>query len=285
MIFRDISLCFTSYNLLTTKAVTRLLAALAGSRCSNLSIAACFASEQRIEIPIPSCVPMTWNVTDLSLNIDLNYASFQSLLIGTLQCLEKLVLLSLLESSVPFPSEVWTSLLDTTVFPRLCSFKVSQDIPLPFLLDFLSRHPRISTIIIDTETKVEAATADITTSVVLESVAVISGPPSYVLALLHSASYPLSLTRLSLPAHHVPDSSAPIILQCLAACHCIEALEVLISQCNLPMISSPSDNCTLPDVTSLGIKTFRIMSFETSDFSSGTGDSKMMKDEDVMVGE
>jgi hypothetical protein len=63
----------------------------------------------------------------------------------------------------------------------------------------------------------------------LESLAIISGPPLYIFAILHSAFAAPSLARLSLLLNYLPNILIlPEVLKYLALCQKIEAFEVTL---------------------------------------------------------
>ena len=127
--FRSISLCFSRYNLVHTEPLLELLAALELIQCDNLSITACLTHEHHIDVLFPPVsTPMTWNLTNLTIEGNLDYTPFQPLLFGTSQLLEQLTLRSLETTSTGF---VWETLLSTTNFPKLRSFQTSEDAPPP----------------------------------------------------------------------------------------------------------------------------------------------------------
>jgi hypothetical protein len=78
------------------------------------------------------------------------------------------------------------------------SFRTSEDMSLPLLLDFLS-HPKVSSLAITVNTYSKTMPMDdVMKKIDLESLTIISGPPSYISAILHSAFATPSLARLSL---------------------------------------------------------------------------------------
>ena len=148
--FCSILLCFSCYNLVRTELLTKLLAALVPIQCANLIITACLTAEHPIDVFMPpTYTPMAWNLTNLTIEGNLNYTPFQPLLFGASQLLEELTLRSLEATSASF---LWKMLLNTTTFPKLRSFQASEDMPLPLLLDFLSRHPKVSILTITVNT-------------------------------------------------------------------------------------------------------------------------------------
>lgn len=276
--FRSISLCFTHYNLVHAERLTELLAALVLIQCENLSIMACLTGERHIDVLIPPvCTTMAWNLTNLTIEGNLNYTPFRPLLFGASQLLEGLTLRSFEATSTSF---VWRTLLNTTTFPKLRSFQTSEDMPLPLLLNFLSRHPKISILAITVNTYSKTTpTDDVVEKIDLKSLAIVSGPPSYILTVLRSASAAPSLARLSLLLNHLPNMSIlPEVLKCLAVCQKVEAFEVTLPRSNY-RVSTKTDNILpLLDFTTLAIKVFRI-TLQYSDIDQDDHPSN----EDIMV--
>jgi hypothetical protein len=251
--FRSISLCFSRP--IHAEPLTELLSALVRIQCANLSINTTLTGEHHIDILMPTSMPVAWSLTNLTLKGNLDYTPFQLLLFGASHLLEELTLRSLKATSTDF---LWKTLLNTTTFPKLRSFQASEDIPLPLLLDFLSRHPKISTLAITVNTfSKNKPTDDVIEKIDLNSLSIISGPPSYILAVLRSASAAPSLARLSLLLNHLPNMSIfPEVLKCLAACQKVEAFDVTLPpNCR---VSTQTDN-NLFDFRTLAIKVFRII--------------------------
>ena len=275
--FRSISLCFSRYNLVHTEPLLELLAALELIQCDNLSITACLTHEHHIDVLFPPVsTPMTWNLTNLTIEGNLDYTPFQPLLFGTSQLLEQLTLRSLETTSTGF---VWETLLSTTNFPKLRSFQTSEDAPPRLVLDFLSRHPKVSILAITVNTYSKSTPSDnVLEKIDLKSIKVVSGPPSYVHTVLLSASAAPSLARLSLQLNHLPNMSIfPKVTKCLAVCQKVEALEVTLPRSNC-QVSTQTDNIPLLDFSTLAIKVFRITLLD-SDFDQD-GDAS---NEDIMV--
>jgi hypothetical protein len=152
--------------------------------------------------------------------------------------------------------------------------------PLPLLLDFLSRHPKVSilSIIVNTYSKTTPMD-DVIEKIDLKSLTVISGPPSYVFNILRSASAAPSLARLSLLLNHLPNDVLifPEVLKCLAVCQKVEAFEAKLRNCQV--LSTPTVNIFPSlDFTTLAIKVFRIILLD-ADFDQD-GDAS---NEDIMV--
>ena len=276
--FRSISLCFSRYNPIHAEPLTELLAALVPIQCANLTITACLTGEHHTNILMPPMYnPMAWNLTNLTIEGNLNYIPFHQLLFGASQLLEELALCSLKATST---SCLWKMLLNTTTFPKLRSFQTSEDIPLSLLLDFLSRHPKVSTLAITVNTYNKTMPTDVIIEKIdLKSLRIISGPPSYIFTVLRSASAAPSLARLSLLLNHLPHVSiVPEALKCLSVCRKVEAFEVTLPHANC-RVSIQTDN-TLPlfDFTTLAIKVFRIILLDPDCDLDGD-----VSNEDIMV--
>ena len=278
--FRSISLHFSRYNLVCTEPLTELLAALVPIQSANLTITACPTNKHHIDILMPPVhTPMAWNLTSLTIEGNLGFAPFRPLLFDASQLLEELTVCSLEASSTSF---LWKMLLNTTTFPKLRSFQTSEDMPLPLLLNFLSRHPKISILGISVNTYSKPETMpmdDVIEKFDLKSLTIISGPPSYILTVLRSASAALSLVRLSLLLNHLPDVSIfPEVLKCLAVCQKVEAFEVTLPRSNC-RVSTQTDNIlSLLDITTLAIKVFRITLLDSDIDQDGD-----VSNEDIMV--
>jgi hypothetical protein len=270
--FRSISLCFSRYNLVHAEPLTELLAALVPIQCANLTITGRLTSD----VPMPPVyTPMAWNLTNLTLEGNVNYTPFRPLLFGVSQSLEELTLRSLEATSTSF---LWKTLLNTTTFPKLRSFQTSEDMPLPLLLDFLSRHPKVSILAITVNTYSKTTLTDNIEKIDLASLTIISGPPSYILPVLRSASAAPSLARLSLLLNYLPNMSIfPEVLKCLAVCQKVDALEITLRpNCQ---VSTQTDNIPpLLDITSLAIKVFRITLLDPDFDQDGYASN-----EDIMV--
>jgi hypothetical protein len=254
--FRSISLRFSRYNVIHATPLTELLAALVPIQCSNLTITACLTGEQHIDVLMPY-TPMAWNLTNLTIEGNLNYTPFRPLLFGASQLLEELTLCSLEATSTSF---LWKTLLNTTTFPKLRSFQTSEDMPLSLLLDFLSRHPKVSILAITVNTYSKPTlTDDVIEKIDMKSLTIISGPPSYIHTVLRSASAAPSLARLTLLLNYLPNTSIfPEVLKCLALCQKVEALEVTLPRPNCRVSTQTDNKLPVLDFTTLAIKVFRI---------------------------
>jgi hypothetical protein len=276
--FRSISLCFFRYNLLHTEPLNELLAALVPIQCPNLTITAWVTGGHNMDVLMPPVyTPMAWNLTNLTIEGNLNYTPFRPLLFCASQHLEELTLRSLKTTSTSF---LWKTLLNTTTFPKLRSFQTSEDMPLPLLLDFLSRHPKISilAIIVNTYSKI-TPTDDVIEKINLKSLTIISGPPSYILTVLRSASAAPTLARLSLLLNHLPNMSIfPEVLKCLAVCQKVEALEVTLPRPNCRVSTQTDHYLSSLDFTTLAIKVFRITLLDPDIDQDGDASN-----EDIMV--
>ena len=256
--FHASSLCFSRYNLIHTESLIKLLAALVPIQCGNLTITACLTDEHQIDVLMPPVYsPMAWNLTNLMIEGNLNYTPFRPLLFGASQLLEELSLCSLEATSTSF---LWKTLLNMTTFPKLQSFQTSEDMPLPLLLNFLSRHPKVSVLSITVNTHSKTTpTDDVIERIELKSLKIISGPPSYILTVLRSASVAPSLARLSLLVNHLLNLLIfPEVLKCLAMCQKVEAFEVTLPCPNCRVSTQTDDIISLFDFTTLAIKVFRI---------------------------
>jgi hypothetical protein len=279
--FRSISLYFSRYNLVHAEPLNELLAALVPIQCKTLIINACLPGEHHIDVFMPPVyTSMASNLTNLTIEGDLNYTAFRPLLFGASELLEELTLCSLQATS----TDLWKSLLNTTTLPKLRSFQASEDIPLPLLLDFLSRHPKISSLAITANTANTCSkimpTDDFIKKFDLKSLTIISGPPSYIFTVLHSASAAPSLARLSLLLDHLPNILIfPEVLKCLALCQIVEAFQVTLSHRSCRVSTETNKISSLLDFTPLAIKVFRITLVD-SDFSQ---DCDTSSNEDVMV--
>ena len=276
--FRAISLCFSRYNLVHTKPLNELLAALVPTQCENLVITAHLTGEHHTDILMPSVdAPMAWNLTNLTIEGNLNNTPFQPLLSGVSQLLEKLTLSSFRATSTDF---LWKTLLKMATFPRLQSFQTSEDMPLPLLLDFVSRHPKVSILAITVNTYSKATPMDdITEKIDLKSLTVISGPPTYIFNVLRSAFVAPSLARLSLQLNHLPNMLIfPEVLKCLAVCQKVDAFEVALPRQSC-RISTQTDNIfSSLDFTTLAIKVFRIILLDPDLDQNGD-----VSNEDILV--
>ena len=152
--------------------------------------------------------------------------------------------------------------------------------PLPLLVDFLSRHPKISilAITVNTYSKI-TPTNDVIEKIDLKSLTIISGPPSYILTVLRSASAAPTLARLSLLLNHLPNTSIfPEVLKCLAVCQKVKALEVTLPRPNCLMSTQMDHYLSLLDFTTLTIKVFRITLLDPDIDQDGDASN-----EDIMV--
>ena len=275
--FRSISLRFSCCNLIHAEPLTKLLAALEPIQCSNLTITSRLTGEHHTNVLMPPVyTPMAWNLTDLTIQGDLNYTPFRPLLFGASQLLEELTLRSLEATST---SSLWKTLLNTITFPKLRSFQTSEDMPLPLLLDFLSRHPKISILAITVNTYNKTTLTDDIEKIDLASLTIISGPPSYILTVLRSASSAPSLARLSLLLNYLPNASIfPEVLKCLAVCEKVEALEVTLPRPNCRVSTKTDNKYPLLAFTTLAIKVFRITLIDPDYDEDGDASN-----EDIMV--
>jgi len=252
--FRSISLWFSRYKPISPWPLAKLLAILPQTQCLSLMIASCFVAEQLLHFSVLPCPSATWGLTTLALDGDLSHPHFKTVLSRVSQSLERLELMPL--TNLRPPNQSWERLLDNIHFPRLSALHVHEDISLHFLLSFLARHPRIFAFrIAGTSLKVPS---DPVERFDLHSLSAISGPPSYALAILRSALNPVSLTRLTLQTHHLPNSSIfHEVLQCLARCLTLETLEISMPSGGMSFLVG--DDLVLPEITFLNIKTFRII--------------------------
>ena len=74
--------------------------------------------EHHIDVLMPPVYtpPMAWNLTNLTIEGNLNHIPFQPLLFGASELLEELTLCSVEATSTSF---LWKTLLNTTTFPKL----------------------------------------------------------------------------------------------------------------------------------------------------------------------
>jgi hypothetical protein len=277
--FRYISLYFSRYNLVYAEPLNELLAALVPIQCKSLVIMAFLPGEHHIDVLMPPVYtpPMAWNLTNLTIEGNLNHIPFQPLLFGASELLEELTLCSVEATSTSF---LWKTLLNTTTFPKLRSFQTSEDMPLPLLLDFLSRHPKVSSLAITVKTCNETLpTDDVIKKVDLKSLTVISGPPSHIFTVLRSASAAPSLARLSLLLNHLPNMLIfPEVFKCLALCRKVEAFQVTLPHRNCRVSTQTNNIFSSLDFTTLAIKVFKITLLE-SDYHRDDDASN----EDIMV--
>jgi hypothetical protein len=276
--FHSISLCFFRYNLVLAERLNGLLAALVPIQCKSVTIMAFLPGEHHIDVLMPPVyTPMAWNLTNLTIEGNLNHIPFQPLLFGASDLLEELTLCSVQATSTSF---LWETLLNTTTFPKLRSFQTSEDMPLPLLLDFLSQHPKVSSLAITVDTRNKTMPTDnVIKQVDLKSLTVISGPPSHVFTVLRSASAAPSLARLSLLLNHLPNKSIfPEVLKCLALCRKVEAFQVTLPHRNCRVSTQTNNIFSLLDLTTLAIKVFKITLLD-SDFDQDDDASN----EDIMV--
>ena len=276
--FRSILLCFSRYNLVDTEPLTKLLAALVPIQCTNLTITACLIGDFYTDVLMPPAyTPMAWNLTNLTIEGNLDYTPFRPLLFGASQVLEELTLRSIEATSTSFS---WKALLNTTTFPKLRCFQTSEDMPIPLLLEFLSRHPKVSVLAITVNKYCKTTpTDDAIENFDLKALTIISGPPSYISTVLRSASAAPSLARLSLLLNHLPNMSIfPEVLKCLAVCQKVEALEVTLPRSNCRVSTQTDNNFALLDFSTLAIKIFRITLLDPD--IDPDGDSS---NEDIMV--
>ena len=251
--------------------LSELLTALVPMQCSKLDISACLGDQHYSDISIaPIFTPMTFHLTDLKLDGDLGTTFFQPLLCCMASSLEALTLLSFNGDPNPiFPVEGWKALLGSGEFPRLRQFKVNHDIPFSLLLKFLSHHSGISTLAIEADAEESGLIDDTSQAFSADSLSAISGSPQYILALLRRASRHPSLSRLSLYASHLPNSSIVVeTLKCLSLCQKVDALEVSLPHSNCQIAFHAVNKLPQLDYTMLGIKRFRIMFLNFTHFSS-----------------
>ena len=152
--------------------------------------------------------------------------------------------------------------------------------PLPLLLDFLSRHPKVSSLAITVKTcNKTLPTDDVIKKVDLKSLTVISGPPSHIFTVLRSASAAPSLARLSLLLNHLPNMLIfPEVFKCLALCRKVEAFQVTLPHRNCRVSTQTNNIFSSLDFTTLAIKVFKITLLE-SDYHRDDDASN----EDIMV--
>lgn len=105
-----------------------------------------------------------------------------------------------------------------------------QRYSLPLLFNFLSQHPKVSTLTITVNTFSKNNPMDnVIKKFDLESLKIISGLLSYILTVLRSASSAPSLARLILLLNHLPNLSIfPEVPKCLTMRQKAEAFEVTL---------------------------------------------------------
>ena len=152
--------------------------------------------------------------------------------------------------------------------------------PLPVVLNFLSQHPKVSILAITVNTYSKTTPSDnVIEKIDLKSLKIMSGVPSYILTVLHSASAAPSLAQLSLLLNHLQNTTIfPKVLKCLAVCQKVEALEVTLPHPNC-WVSTQTDNILpLLDFPILAIKVFRIILLDPDIDQDGDASN-----EDIMV--
>lgn len=251
--FRAICLCFSRYKAVDPGPFANLLAVLAQTQCSSLTISGCIVDKQLHVLPRTF---VTWGLTSLTLDSDLSYPNYKTILLAVAPSLERLELMPFM--GLRLSSQAWEHLLDDIHFPRLSSLNIRDDIPLSFLLNFLSLCPTISVIGV-TATSDSKKFSCSTRKFDLRSLSAISGSPSYILAILRSASNSMFLTRLTLQARCIPKSSiVHEVLQCLITCQSLDILEICLpSESGINILV---DNALIPqEIAFLNIKKFRII--------------------------
>ena len=281
----SVSLCFPHHSRPGLQPLSQLLTALLSMQCSRLSLSACLGDHHSNTSIAPMAAiftPLAFRLTDLKLDGDLSTTFFQALLCCTAPSLEVLTLLSFNgDPNHIFPVEGWKALLDSGEFPRLRQLKVSNDIPLSLLLKFLSRHSGILVLAIEANAEDSGLMHDTTQMFSTGFLLAISGSPQYILALLRCASRPPSLSRLSLYASHLPNSSIVMeTFECLALCQKVNALEVSLPHSNCQIALHAVDELPQLENKILGIKKFRIMFLEFTHFSDST---KTVSNGDIVV--
>lgn len=283
--FTSVYLWVARHSRLGPQPLSELLTALVPMQCSTLSISACLEDYQSdISLLVaPIFTPMAFDLTNLKLDGDLSNTLYQHLLRCTAASLEVLTLLSSIGNpNHIFPADGWNALLGLGEFPRLCQLKVSNDIPFSLLLKFLSRHSGIATLAIEADTGDRELMHDTTQEFNVDSISAISGSPRYIVALLRRASRRPSLSRLSLYASHLPNSSiVEESLKCLALCHKVDNLEVSHPHSNGQIAFHAVNKLPQLDYKMLGIKRFRIMFLDFTDFSSD--DMTTVSNGDIVV--
>lgn len=203
-----------------------LLGAFSQGGCRFLEIGKCLLKDGHRKAA--GSADTTWPLERLELNVDLYEPLFRSLIVATSKTLRRLNLTSALrESTRPLQ---WHSLLTTLQLPQLTLLRLDEEVPLVTLVEFLSRHPIVSTVAVDSLTepqRLEDASRHPFKQFELGNLTEISGPPSYVEKLLRCASTPLSLARLSMVAGHLSASSLfSDASRCMSLCHGIKSLLV-----------------------------------------------------------
>ena len=139
--FSSAFLCFPHHSCPGLQPLSKLLMALLPMQCPRLSISACLGDHHSNTSIVPIFTPLVFHLMDLKLDRDLSTTFFQPLLCCAAPSLEALTLLSFNgDPNYIFPVEGWKALLESGEFPQLCQLKVSNDIPLSLLLEFLSCH-------------------------------------------------------------------------------------------------------------------------------------------------
>ena len=223
-------------------------------QCSKLSISACLGEHSNDSIA-PIFTPVAFHLTHLKLDGDLNTTFFQPLLCCTAPFLEALTLLSFNgDLNYILPVEGWKGLLGSGEFPRLRQLKVSSDIPISLLIEFLSHHSGISVLAIESAAEDSGLMHDTTQALSVDFFSAISGSPQYIL--MHQDDLPYrGYPFMPVPFQFPNSSIAEEIFKCLALCRKVDAIEVSLPRSNSQFAFHAVN--PLPKV--LGIKKFRIM--------------------------
>ena len=246
--FATISLYLSHHSCINPQPLSELSTALVPMQCSKLSISACLGDQHHSNISIaPIFTPIVFHLTDLKLDGDLSTTFFQPLLCCMAPSLEVLTLLSS-NGDHKFSAKGWRALLGSGEFPRLCQLKLSNNLPLSILLEFLSHHSGISVLAIEADAEDSGLMHDTTQAFCADSLSALSGSPQYILALLHCMSRCPSLSRLSLYASHLINSLIDMeTFKCLALCQKVNALKVSLLCLNCQIVSHAANN-KLPEL-------------------------------------
>jgi hypothetical protein len=238
------------------KSLCNLFNAFAHSCCSDLCI---YASEiqEVADIPMLAWAWTTWPLVKLTLNLSLDSPVSRRLLSYASISLKEIAVVASYDHT--FSAEWWSDLLAMAHFPQLTALSVSEDAPPSLLLDFLDRHPKVSVVKVNTKPLRKDAIHDIQKVHDLRSLTTLSGPPSYILSILRSATAPQSLSILSLFVEHLPTPAIfSAVLQCLSACQRVGTLEVALSREGVEAVLDPEDELAARDFTSLDVKILQI---------------------------
>lgn len=176
----------------------------------------------------------SWPLCGLSMvGCDINLLPLHHLLHNNMSTIIRLIIINPFQSQSGSIHLAWCPISDPAhLFPHLKSLIVSADIPLTILMEFIICYPTIEKLEIKWD-KVKLPTLNQLTPVgpyEISSAFKLSGPPSYLQAILQSTYSPLSLTQLFVSSGcistAITSTFIPDVLQCLNLCHNVAALEI-----------------------------------------------------------